>query len=205
MKNDFINRIVALEWDMFKTVYSLGGRAACQDNSKIFNIMRSAQMNAWSEDALESYLDDLLDAERQGRNLLTEKYARMMEFTDPEEYARLEHMLPAIDPDNMFLIDKITEIHMAWTKEVTEKFPYVRQNGRPAATESDTNYITSVETYLRGELATYSGKTLALYYQNLVAQKEANINGAQIVLEFMVKKHGYTSLEDANEKLSRRN
>ena len=76
LKKDLIDKIVAKEWDMFQTVANVSGRAACQDNFETFSIMRSSQANGWSEAALSSYLDDLTDAQENGRNLLTEKYAR---------------------------------------------------------------------------------------------------------------------------------
>ena len=89
MKEDLIAKIVAMEWDMFQHVVNIGGRAACQDDPETFRIMRSSQAMAWSEDSLASYLEDLAAAAQAGRNLLTEKYARMMEFTAPLEYARI--------------------------------------------------------------------------------------------------------------------
>ena len=91
LKEDLIASIVALEWEMFQNVNNVGGRAACQDNFETFSVMRSSQATAWSEAALASYLEDLTDAQENGRNLLTEKYARMMEFTAPLEYARIQH------------------------------------------------------------------------------------------------------------------
>lgn len=203
VKVDLIARIVAIEWMMFQNVANIGGRAACQDDPETFFIMRSSQAMAWSEAALASYLEDLLEAEEKGRNLLTEKYARMMEFTAPLEYARIQHHLPPLDQDTLLLIDEIAKISLEWDEEIRAKFPYISKRGRPAACSDDTPFITSIETYLRGELATFSPKTLALYYQNVLEQKAENINGAQIVLTSMMQRYGFNSLAEANEAMNR--
>ena len=50
--------------------------------------MRTSQAEAWTEKLLKSYYDDLLQAKSHNRNLMTEKYARMMESTFPEEYKK---------------------------------------------------------------------------------------------------------------------
>ena len=39
----------------------------------------------WTDPLLDSYLADLVEAERVGRNLVTEKYGRMMESTAPQD------------------------------------------------------------------------------------------------------------------------
>jgi hypothetical protein len=97
-KENLIASIVQAEWEMFQVVPNVGGPAGCQQDPKTFEIMRSSQAVSWSETALESYLDDLVTAQRSGRNLLTEKYARMMESTAPAEYAAIEHLLPPLTP-----------------------------------------------------------------------------------------------------------
>lgn len=201
MKEELIAKVVAMEWKMFQNVANIDGRASCQDNPETFRVMRSSQIMAWSDAALSSYLEDLTAAEAEGRNLLTEKYARMMEFTVPLEYARIQHHLPPLEQEALLLIDRIAEINMAWTEEICARFPYIRKRGRPASSASDTPYITSVETYLRGELATYSPRTLALYYQNALEQKATNINGAEIVLAAMMQRYGFNSLAEANEAM----
>ena len=61
--------------------------------------------------------------------------------------------------------------------------------------------MTSVETYLRGELSTYSPRTLALYYQNLLEQEAANINGVDLVLAATMQRYGFNSLATANEAM----
>ncbi|MBO4732450.1 MAG: DUF4125 family protein, partial [Spirochaetaceae bacterium] len=45
-------------------------------------------------ETLLSYRDDLIAAEKEGRNLLRDKYINMMSSTDPELYSRLKRELP---------------------------------------------------------------------------------------------------------------
>ena len=155
---------------------------------------------SWSEATLESYLNDLKKAEKNDRNLLSEKYARMMESTSPLEYDKIKHLLTPLDPDVPPLIDKIIEIALAWEEDVTKKYPYICKRGRPIYSSEDMPGVVSFETYLRGELATYSKKTIEFYYNNMLGQKSQGINGAEIVLERTVNQYGYKSLEEANEK-----
>ena len=200
-KEDLIARIVESEWRMFVNVPNAGGIAACQEDPATFEIMRSSQAMSWSEEALESYLDDLTDAEQNNRNLLTEKYARMMQSTTPSEYAEIKHLLPPLEPDVLPLIDKIVEIVLAWTEELALKYPYVVERGRPIHSSEDTPYQTSMETYLRGELATFSSKTLRPYYENILRLQSQDLNGSETTLDHTVKRYGYKSLQEANERI----
>jgi hypothetical protein len=200
-KRTLIAQIIDLEWNMFQNGHNAGGTASCQEDPKRCEIMRFSQAMSWSEAALESYLGDLTEAQDNKRNLLTEKYARMMESTSPlEYYARIDQRLPHLAAETLQLIEGIVTIVMSWEEELAVKFPNIIQKGRPIHSSDDTIHVTSVETYLRGELATYSPSTLKLYYENVLKQKSENINGSEITLNIMVKQYGYNSLEEANEK-----
>lgn len=200
-KETLIAKIIDLEWNMFYNVSNIGGKASCQENPETFKIMRHSQAVSWSEDTLESYQNDLSTAQENKRNLLTEKYARMMKYTSPLEYANFEHKLPSLEPEIYMLIDKIVEIVMEWEEELSVKYPNILKKGRPIYSAEDSMFVTSVETYLRGELMTYSQRTLELYYQNILKQQSENINGSEITLFYMIKQYGFTSLVEANEKL----
>ncbi|AGL00211.1 DUF4125 family protein [Desulfoscipio gibsoniae] len=199
---ELIKKIINLEWNAFTNVQNIGGKASCQEDAQTFKTMRTGQFISWSNNALESYLIDLLQAKANGRDLISEKYARMMKSTSPDDYARIEHLLPGLDPEVTQLMDKIMEIELAWQEEVIKAYPYVTKQGRPLYSREDNKFFTSFETYLRSELATYSSKTLKLYYENRVDQKNKDINGAKITLEYTVKQYGYKSLEDANKKIA---
>ena len=85
-KDRLINEIIDIEFSMFDKVKGMNGRAPCQNNFKTFYAMRYSQHNAFSEKTLLSYKNDLINAGHEGRNLITEKYAYMMEFTDKDYY-----------------------------------------------------------------------------------------------------------------------
>jgi hypothetical protein len=202
IKEDLINDIINTEWRMFINVPNIGGKAACQQDYRAFEINRSSQATSWSVATLKSYLNDLTKAAKSGRNLLTEKYARMMQSTSPSEYADIEHLIPHLESETLALIDKIVQIILEWEEVLSKKYPYIIGRGRPLHSSDDTPFVTSVETYLRGELGTYSLKTLTMYYENILQQKSENVNGSEVILHYMMKQYGYDSLEEANEKLT---
>ena len=108
-KDELIDAIVQIEWPMFAGVNNEGGKAACQMDLATFRIMRISQYSAWGEELLESCLADLRAAQNQGRNLMTEKYARMMKTTFPDEYPAIEKSLPPLDPAAARQIEDIVE------------------------------------------------------------------------------------------------
>ncbi|HVN96495.1 MAG TPA: DUF4125 family protein [Syntrophorhabdaceae bacterium] len=200
-REEIIASIIAIEWDMFQAVPNIGGAAPCQDERQTFEIMRLSQAASWSQAALRSYLHDLTQAQRQDRNLMTEKYARMMKSTSPQEYARIDHLIPATSPSALLLIEKISAIILDWEGELAKKYPRLLERGRPLRSSHDSHLVTSLETYLKSELATYSLKTLELYYEHLAEEQSKHINGSEITLALTVKQYGFQSLEEANRKL----
>jgi hypothetical protein len=125
----------------------------------------------------------------------------MMESTSPEEYAQLEHLLLPLDLEVPPLIEKIVRIVLKWEEELAGKYPNIARRGRPIYSSDDTLYTTSIETYLRGELATYSLRTLKLYYENILNQKSEAINGSEVILRHVMESYGFKSLREANEIL----
>jgi hypothetical protein len=201
LSGDLISQIVEAEWRMHQEVPSSGGRAGCQEDFQTFEIHRSSQFWSWPEACLASYLNDLRLAEKEERNLQTEKYARMMKSTSPVEYALMEHLLPMTDQEALSMIDEISEIVIGWAETLAQKYPYVVGRGRPLRCSEDTGFATSMETYLRSELAVYSLNTLMLYRENVLHQKANNVNGYEITLKETVKRYGFASLEQANERM----
>lgn len=116
MRKAYLDEILAREWEMFQQVNNIGGRASCQDDKKAFEITRASQFDTYSDKILESYLDDLKQAEKSGRNILTEKYARMMATTHPIEYEELQDILPEIDSETAAQIERIIDVHLNWKK-----------------------------------------------------------------------------------------
>ncbi len=162
-KERFIEAVVDIEWIQFQQVHNEGGRASCQDDRETFEIMRKSQFLAWTEEVLESYLQDLRDAWKEGWNLLTEKYARMMESTAPEEYERFREILPKRSGKRIRMQEELISQEIWWAEDFSRRFPNLGGTGRKIYTSEDTPWDTSQETYLRGEISTYSDRTIALY------------------------------------------
>ena len=85
--------------------------------------------------------------------------------------------------------------------EIIKKYPKVTSKGRPLYSKYDTPNYTSIETYLKGELSSYSVKTLKLYYEYIQSCVTNNINLAENNLENIVLEKGYSSIEEAEKSL----
>ena len=198
---DIIEKIVALEWKQFDRVKNEGGRADCQDDFQTFSIMRKSQYLAWTEELLNSFYQDLVDAEQKGWNLIMEKYARMMKSTNPEKYVTLEKDLPIITEERNAIQEEIIKIQVAWMEEFAEKYPKMAGNARSIKTVADTAFNTSYETYLRGEMSTYSESTFVLYSGFIVSLLKQNKNLAMEIMGNTAKLYGYDSLKAAERRM----
>jgi len=194
-----LREILDIEWDMFQNVQSMDGPAACQQNPKMFELTRSSQIESWSQEVAESYLDDLRWAQAEDRNLMTEKYARMMQYTSPCEYRRIEPSVRPLEPEAEAVIERLLPRLVEWQEEVVEKYPHVGAQGRPIRSYADNPYTPSFETYNRGELSTYSTQTLLLLEEHYSKLAAAGENPAEVILQNTVAKYGYASIERAEE------
>jgi hypothetical protein len=196
MSTALIRQIVDREFQMFQAVSNRGGRASCQDDFTTFEIMRSSQFAAWSADMLESYLDDLIKASASGRNLLAEKYAWMMKETFPDEFKSIQASLEPLSTEKRTVIEKIMQIQTDMTAELYKQFPATCSSGRPMRQNPSSPQVTSSLVYLRGELCTYSLRTLTLYLEHLKSLKSAGRNLPIEILENTVRRYGYRSLAE---------
>ena len=199
MKEKLIDEIVSMEWEMFSAVQNVGGTAPCQEDKTTFEMMRAGQAEAWPEELLSSYAGDLKAAREQKRNLMTEKYAYMMESTFPDEYEQMKRLLPEVDDSKAQLIEEIVKIFVTWRMETSRRYPSLSQVSRAIHTYEDNPFQTSFETYLRGELKTFSQRTVELFFQMTQESLGAGINLEEAFLLNSVKKYGFDSLEQANE------
>lgn len=119
-----IEEIIKIEWKMFQKVENIGGRASCQDDSETFYIMRRSQYDNWSEEMVDIYYDFLQGAAKDGRNLVSEKYARMMAYTDLHYYNKhIKGNLPFVPVKNYRIINLIVEQLIAWEEDMAQKYP----------------------------------------------------------------------------------
>ena len=198
---NLVDQIVELEWKQFDKVKNEGGRADCQDNFPTFSIMRKSQYLAWPKELLNSFYNDLITAEEKGWNLIMEKYARMMESTSPEQYKGLEADLPKLSDNRKSIQEEIIKIQVNWMEEFAKKYPKMAGNARSIRTSEDSAFNTSYETYLRGEISTYSEKTFILYSQFIISLLQNNQNLAAEIMRNTAKLYGYSSLEDAEKRI----
>lgn len=205
-KEQLVFEITQLEWDMFQRVNNTGGRASCQDNPDTFFKMRMSQWLTYSEEVLESYLQDCKRAIENGDNLLWQKYARMMETTYPEEYETVKPYLPEIPEESKKKIEEIVTIHLEWDAWMREHYPHIRERGRVSTTKEDSpEASSSMESYLRCELMSYSEKTLNLIDQETKAAYAQGENLIRDTIANEVQFYGYASLEEAEEKHGKMN
>ncbi|MBR6366550.1 MAG: DUF4125 family protein, partial [Lachnospiraceae bacterium] len=200
-KEAAVMAIIDLEWEAFDLVQNEGGRAGCQDDWETFSIMRRSQYETWPTELLESYLNDLLTAKAEGRNLITEKYGRMMESTAPKEYAKIKGAFPVLDEDQIRIREAIVAIYVGWMEEVAAAYPKFAGQARVIHTSEDTMWRTSYETYLRGEISTYSPQTLTLFGRMTAEAAQRGENLSKAILTRTAQLYGYKTIEDAEAAL----
>lgn len=196
-----VNEIVSLEWEAFNQVKNEGGRADCQDDWNTFSIMRKSQYETWTQEMLKSYIHDFRKANDNGWNLITEKYGRMMETTAPDKFSEMKEALPKISEEKKEIIDEIVKIQVDWMEDFARRYPKAAGNARSIHTREDNPINTSYETYLRGEISTYSDETLDLYGRFIAGLFREDKNLAEMTMENTALLYGYRSLRDLEEKL----
>ena len=194
-KEKIIEKILEKEWKYFSNLNNIGGRADCQDNREDFIIMRKSQWETFNEETLISYLEDL----NSKNNPLFQKYAQMMKYNSPEEYEKIKDILEKASEKKNDLVNKIMFIYMEWEKEFFERYPIFSSMGRPLYSSEDDDIETSIETYLRGELLSYSEKTLKLYLNYVIDNKEKNINLAIKNMDNLARMQGFNDSDEVEE------
>ena len=195
---DLVEEVIRREWDQFQRTENEGGRASCQGNWPMFHQMRASQFMTWPEDLLRSYLDDLDEANRVDRNLVTEKYARMMASTAPDEYReRIEPFIPRLSDERVARQERVIAVQVAWARDFRGHYPRLGAAMRVLTTAEDTPEDTSFETYLRGELGTYSDRTMALYEAMVEDLQAAGRNLTEQTVANTVRLGGFADLTEA--------
>lgn len=198
--NEKIQKIIDIEWEMFQQVDNIGGRADCQDDKETFYIMRRSQYENWSQEMIGIYFDYLSRCAADGRNLVTEKYARMMAYTDPQYYDKyLRDHLPAVPLSNYPLIGRIVDQMMTWEEALAARYPHLAGSSRPIRSDQDKYGFTSMETYARGELETYPHELLLAYLRHIDVLLARGQSMSENILSTMTGLYGYDSIEEAEK------
>lgn len=193
--HDWIERVIKKEWEQFQLVQNRGGRASCQDNPREFRVMRASQFLTWPKEIVVSYYADLVEAAREGRNLIFEKYAYMMRETDPLHFEELRKALPEIPESKQKRIEWIVEIQMKWADEFRVRYPAYAASGRPVYDAEAKGSETASETYLRGELCSYGVETVRMYEEFIHNCLANGVNLTCEVRKNMAEMYGYESVE----------
>ncbi len=170
---ELLIRVIELELDMFERVRT-AEPARCQEKPESFKSMRAMTHSVLSDETLQSYLDDLLQANMDGKNLLTLKYARMDDKIPPLK--------------NNTIIGDIVKIEDRWMQELALRYPRV--------VKGDTGF----RVYISSELETYSDKTLELYFRDVSEAEKQGRNLAEERYNWLFERIGYGSLAEASAK-----
>lgn len=201
-QDDLINQIIDIEWDMFGRVNNQGERASCQDDEWTFYVMRYSQFSIYTFGELSQYMNDLMVALKEGRNMLAEKYAYMMEYTDKAYFdAYLKDKLPPVSARKDELALKISDLLVECHIEFALVYPHISAAGRPEKGTEDP--MVSLHIYSIGEFKTYSEQTLEAVYRNFKKRAEHGENLARLILSKTVELYGYGSLEEAEIRMSK--
>ena len=177
-----IDEILDMELEMFLAVRS-DGPSMCQQHPEAFKFHRRLQFAVWSDGTLSCYRDDLRRARRSGENLMTVKYARMQGLISPR----------STNP----LIEVILQIKKDWQADMMRRYPAVMGGARPLDGSAEDRWVTSFETYARGELETYSDATLASLHADLQDLQARGINASEQIYQLQAERSGFASLEAA--------
>ncbi|MBR6627407.1 MAG: DUF4125 family protein [Lachnospiraceae bacterium] len=198
---ELAEQIADIEFRAFDKVRNVGGRASCQNDRGTFFIMRKSQYLTWNHTMLLQYYYDFSRELERGHNLIEEKYGRMMASTAPDEYREMKERFPEISPEKQQIIEQIVQMQVAWMEEFALEYPAMAGRARSIRTGEDNLYNTSYETYLRGEISTYSDKMLELYGRYVVEYANSGKNPAYDIMTHTARFYGYEGVAAAEASL----
>ena len=179
-RRDLLREIIERELKMFVNVRNEGGTADCQKTPDAFRLMREMTLCVQSDAVLASYLQDLVRAETEERNLMTEKYARM------------DNRIPPLKSNEA--IGEIVDAESRWRDSLRREFPHVLlEDGRER-----------FRRYLSCELETWSDQTLEGYRSLVTEARKQGRNLARERYELLMERLGFRSLA-AYERALREN
>ena len=173
-RKELLDNIIEFEFDMFERVRT-SEPSLCQEQPETFRAMRGMTHSVLSTKTLQSYFEDLQKAKAEGRNLLTEKYARM------------DNRIPPLKVNP--LINDIVKVESGWMRKLSQKYPHSFAGGSGG-----------FELYLSSELETYSDETLKLYFSDVSAAEKEGRNLAEERYTKLFQQIGYSSIDEMERK-----
>ena len=198
---NLINEIIAKEWPLFQSVNG-GDHVSCQDDYKTFVIMRRAQYQAWSREALDKYAADLDASIAEGRNIVREKYIHMMRSTDPAGYQHFSPELPVTSEDKAILVSQIWTHLAAQTERMRSDYPFLAFGGRPLYARDECGW-PSIETYQTSEMLTYSEATLCALLTHIENLEKKGKDFAFVVQENTIHGLGFPDMDTAEKVMAK--
>lgn len=169
-----IRDIVMSEWSFFDDVAGLEGRARCQDDAQSFFIYRTAQHLSFPGEVLPLVAREHAAAREAGRNLVEEKYARMMCATDPARYAHTwAPRLGEPSPVKAAVLGELGELLRPLARDAACELPRAQEHAR--VRESRSGEVSALDYFL-AEVASYGLGTLYRLRDALECQVRAGAN-----------------------------
>ena len=165
MKDDLIISIIQQEWPLFTSTQNVDHRSPCQDQMANFIVSRHAYWSMYSTP------------------VVTFKYGYMMEATHPDEFLAIKDKLPSISNVKLSLVTAIMALYMKWELDIQLEIPGYDTHHRPIQAKDNSLTHTSVETYMTGELQSYSENTLECILAHFLQCSKNNINPVQEYLK----------------------
>lgn len=176
-RDELIKNVIERELVMFLNTKNEGGTASCQEDPDMFRKWRWMTFSVLSDEYIASYHEDLIQAERMGRNLMTEKYARM------------DNLIPCVSP-NMDKVRAITAIERQWMQELFQEFPFLFPQS-----------LARFDMYFPAEMETLSERSLDLYRQCVDTAMQKGENLARTRYANFYADMGLGSLEELESRL----
>lgn len=170
-RDKLLREIVEREIAMFLAVPDEMGPEGVKQGVEALRLMRSMANSAHGNAFLKSYLDDLREAEENGRNFMLEKYKRM------------NNLIPPLKENP--LLDQAADAEMAFQNEANEKYPDII---RHKATDD-------IRRYLRSGLESLSDESLRLYGEELQAARREGRNPVLERHNWLARKLGKEELD----------
>ena len=124
-----------------------------------------------------------------------------MHDTCPGEYQKIEGQLPELSEEKWKLVSELTEIQTRWMETFHESHPLFGGQGRAVRKAEAYPGDASVETYARGELSTYSEKTLRSLKTCLETLQKQEVHPEVLTMDYMARCYGYHSAEEVEQRL----